>query len=187
MYRVKKVLNNNALLVIKIKKDQEVIFLATGIGYNQRPEAEIEIHEAAAAKYVLFEEERQNQSEQSCFPEIETWKKKDQGVPSLWEWLENRVHCLEKDWSPQIDLNSFSYSRLLVHLCYLLARQNQAVSGQPDINGYAKRVFPLAYALSLEILASLQENWGITVHETAIGILALHIERILQARPEESV
>ena len=52
MYKVRKVLNNNALLVIDTDKMQEIIFIGTGIGFNKKTNMIVDIDKDTVTSYV---------------------------------------------------------------------------------------------------------------------------------------
>ena len=52
MYKVRKVLNNNALLVIDTDKMQEIIFIGTGVGFNKKTNMIVDIDKNTVTSYV---------------------------------------------------------------------------------------------------------------------------------------
>ena len=52
MYRVRKVLGNNAILVIDENEKQESIFIGTGVGFGRRVNMLVDIDEASNVRYI---------------------------------------------------------------------------------------------------------------------------------------
>lgn len=85
---------------------------------------------------------------------------------------------IEKEYQMQIDIRSLSYSRLLMHMKYMLARLDSGEKLNLDMEEYTKKNFPYAYSIAETICHRIEQTIHQHVPRIEIGYLALHIERI---------
>lgn len=89
------------------------------------------------------------------------------------------IQEIEKEYDIEIDVNSLSYSRLMVHLKFLIARlQNKEELGL-DMEDFAKEKIPEAYKLAQRIVGRISKDLKKDVPSIETGYLALHIDRII--------
>lgn len=85
---------------------------------------------------------------------------------------------IEAECAIKIDIRSLAYSRLLMHMKYMLARLASGERLNLDMEEYTKTNFPYAYETAKHICAKIQTVLHKPVPTIEIGYLALHIERI---------
>lgn len=85
---------------------------------------------------------------------------------------------IEKECNIVIDVRSLSYSRLLMHMKYMLARLDSGEKLNLDMEEYTKTNFPYAYQVARRICQRIEATIHQRVPNIEIGYLALHIERI---------
>lgn len=88
------------------------------------------------------------------------------------------IKQIEKECDMNIDVRSLSYSRLLMHMKYMLARLTTGEKLNLDMEEYTKTNFPYAYAIAQHICHRIEQVLHKRVPVIEIGYLALHIERI---------
>lgn len=92
---------------------------------------------------------------------------------------------IEAECNISIDDRSLSYSRLLMHMKYMLARLAKGEKLHLDMEDYTKTNFPYAYESAQHICQKIQNVLHKQVPAIEIGYLALHIERIRSIHQEE--
>lgn len=93
---------------------------------------------------------------------------------ALHECIEN----IEADLKISIDAASFSYSRLMSHIKYMVVRGRNGEKIQLDMNNYIKSQFPKAYEISEKTCRYLCDKLKIVLDDVEIGYLAMHIMRV---------
>lgn len=88
------------------------------------------------------------------------------------------IKQIEKESKIEIDVRSLSYSRLLMHMKYMLARLATGEKLNLDMEEYTKTNFPYAYDIAKHICHRIEQVLHKQVPVIEIGYLALHIERI---------
>ena len=89
------------------------------------------------------------------------------------------IREIEKEYDIEIDLNSLSYSRLMIHMKYLIARLHEDEVITLDMEGYTKESIPDSYALAVRIIKRIEDSLNREVPVIETGYLAMHIDRIL--------
>lgn len=92
--------------------------------------------------------------------------------------INESIQEIAREYHITIDVQSLSYSRLMTHMKYLLARLNENEVLKLDMEEYTKTTIPHSYEVARKIIARIEGalNKPIPVIET--GYLAMHIERI---------
>ncbi|MDY6062219.1 MAG: PRD domain-containing protein [Erysipelotrichaceae bacterium] len=266
MYRVKKVINNNALLIIDESTNQEVIFMGNGVGFNRKPDELVdnikdckryfmnngikdgkdlidsEYLEIASlildkteekfgyvdrsiqtslADHIAFTIERiknnmiisnpftkdisllYSDEHEIALKGREIIEEKtgivinDDEVGYITLHVHSSLDCdsvsesmkttviinealesLEKLCKINIDKDSLSYSRLLIHLKYMFARLSKGERLNIDMDSYVSANFPSSYEVAKIICNSIKNSCDFDIPFTEIGYLAIHIERI---------
>lgn len=75
--------------------------------------------------------------------------------------------------------NSLGYNRLVSHIRYMVARIIKDERVNIDMESYAKQSFPEAYTLAQAICEDLAQELGRHVAQEEIGLLGMHIQRVL--------
>lgn len=89
------------------------------------------------------------------------------------------IREIEKEYDIEIDLNSLSYSRLMIHMKYLIARLHEDEVITLDMEDYTKEIIPDSYALAVRIIKRIEDSLNREVPVIETGYLAMHIDRIL--------
>lgn len=77
-----------------------------------------------------------------------------------------------------IHTETLSYSRLVTHLKYLLARLETGEAPKVDMSEYILANFPVSYGIANEVCDYISEKTGKDITEVERSYLALHIERV---------
>lgn len=86
---------------------------------------------------------------------------------------------IEKEYDIQIDMHSLSYSRLMVHLKFLIVRLQNEEDITLDMEAYTQKEIPESYELAKRIVNRISKALEKPVPKTETGYLAVHIERII--------
>lgn len=89
------------------------------------------------------------------------------------------IRQIESQYNIIVDMNSLSYSRLMIHMKFMIARLNEDEILTLDMEDYTKASIPTAYEVAKNIVDSMSEALGKNVPEIEIGYLAMHMDRIL--------
>ncbi len=92
--------------------------------------------------------------------------------------VKQTMEMMEKEFSMDIDYDSLSYSRLVTHIKYMLARVKRKEVLNLDMDRFVKEQFPQAYKVAQTLCHQLESLLQISLGNAEIGYLALHIERI---------
>lgn len=92
------------------------------------------------------------------------------------------IREITREYGLDFDVNSLSYSRLMTHMKYLLARLNENEVLTLDMEEYTKKCIPHSYSVAKNILQRIEGALNITIPENETGYLAMHIERICQPK-----
>lgn len=93
--------------------------------------------------------------------------------------INESIQEIGRQFNKEIDVNSLSYSRLMVHMKYLLARLKENEVLSLDMESYTKEVMPRSYEVAQKIIQKIEGALGKKVPKVETGYLAVHIERIL--------
>ena len=93
--------------------------------------------------------------------------------------ISDSIGKIAEEYQKTIDVNSASYSRLMIHMKYLLVRlqKNEVVS--LDMEDYTKSSIPRSYKIAETIIREIEETLKKPIPKVETGYLAMHIERIL--------
>lgn len=94
------------------------------------------------------------------------------------------IQRIEQTYGIQIDVESLSYSRLLTHMKYLLARIKNNEVLTLDMEEYVQGQFPKSYAMAKQIVKDIERTLQKRIPVIETGYLALHIQRICQLDEE---
>lgn len=93
--------------------------------------------------------------------------------------INESIQEIGREFGKEIDVNSLSYSRLMVHMKYLLARLKENETLSLDMESYTKEMMPQSYEVAQKIIRKIEGALGRNVPKVETGYLAVHIERIL--------
>ncbi len=95
------------------------------------------------------------------------------------DYIEDIVQVVQKRISTPIDKESFTYSRFVTHVKYLLRRQQEAIcseNGEMFESLVAK--YPEAYSIVLDIKDYISQNLGWEASNEELLYLILHVNRL---------
>ena len=80
----------------------------------------------------------------------------------------------------KIDVNTLSYSRLMTHIRYMIARIKKNEALTIDMDEFVKNKFPEAYEVAQEIVIEIAKVLKYKIERVEVGYLALHIQRVCE-------
>ncbi|MBQ7888786.1 MAG: PRD domain-containing protein [Erysipelotrichaceae bacterium] len=98
--------------------------------------------------------------------------------------LNEAIVQMEKECQLHVDRNSLSYSRLMTHIRYLLARIKKNEVLNLDMDHYVKTNYPYAYQMACTITERLEKLLNKEIAKCERGYLGLHVERVRQQASE---
>lgn len=87
---------------------------------------------------------------------------------------------IESRFQITIDVNSLSYSRLMTHMRYMIARIHKNEILKIDMDEFVKNNFPEAYVVAEEIVIEIAKVLKYKIERVEVGYLALHIQRVCE-------
>ncbi|MEE0830640.1 MAG: PRD domain-containing protein [Longicatena sp.] len=87
---------------------------------------------------------------------------------------------IESRFQIKIDVNSLSYSRLMTHIRYMIARIKKNEALTIDMDEFVKNKFPEAYEVAQEIVIEIAKVLKYKIERVEVGYLALHIQRVCE-------
>lgn len=97
--------------------------------------------------------------------------------------LKESIEEIEKEYVIKVDAHSLSYSRLMMHMKYMIARLNEDETLTLDMESYTKQSIPTAYKVAHKVVGRIQKALDKEVPSIEIGYLAMHVDRILSESP----
>ena len=85
---------------------------------------------------------------------------------------------IEKNMKVTLNPESLSYTRLLTHLKYMLARMAKGEQIEMDMNDYINHQYPKTFAFAKNLCDEISKRMDLECKDEEIGYLAIHIERI---------
>ena len=82
------------------------------------------------------------------------------------------IQQIEQECGLSIDVNSLSYSRLLTHMKYLMARLRENETLTLDMEEYTKNAFPYSYQVAAHIIERLSRTLSPTVSSRVMAASA---------------
>ncbi len=92
--------------------------------------------------------------------------------------IRDSLKMVEQSVGGPIHTDSLSYSRLVTHLKYLLARLETGEAPNVDMSEYILANFPVSYGIANTVCDYLAKKVGKPITEVERSYLALHIERV---------
>lgn len=93
--------------------------------------------------------------------------------------VKKSIEKVEKHFNKKIDISTLSYSRLLMHIKYMLIRIQTNEKLSIDMDEFVRTSYPLAYEVAEEILKDVSKLYHQTIPRIEVGYLGLHIQRIV--------
>lgn len=89
------------------------------------------------------------------------------------------IHKIELALHRDFAKNTLKYNRLMSHVCYMILRIRKHERVSVDMDQYVQTSYPEAYRISTDICNDIAAALQCDVFPEEIGLLALHIQRVL--------
>lgn len=159
MYKVRKVLNNNALLVIDTNLNEEVIFIGNGIGFNKKTGMDITVDENRVSAY-----------HQSKGTDITSDVSKNDAV-----YLEIASLIIED--AAKV-FNNFDRNIILSlsdHIAFAIKRIKEGLIITNPFKNDIRLLFEEEYNIALKSVGYINDRLNITINDDEISYITLHI------------
>lgn len=159
MYRVRKVLNNNAVLVIDEDEKREVIFIGNGVGFNKRVNMLIDIDETSVSRYV---QERG----------VDIAAKISSCIPAYLEIADKIIDIATKKF------NSFDINILLPladHISFAIKRITSGLVISNPFKNDIRLLFDEEYEIGLKSRDIIKDATGICINDDEVSYITLHL------------
>ncbi len=161
MYQIKKVINNNALLVADARL-QEYVLMGNGIGFGIK-ETETITDEKVSKKFLLTKDADQENL-------LDIIVNTDQ---SVFIALEKMIEVIKKYLS--IDYNGYQYYSLLDHLIGTINRVEKGINFKTAFNEEDILMYELELVVADKIARILQEELDLAISKEEIYVFAIHL------------
>ena len=165
MYKVKKSLNNGALLAID-EAGNEVIIVGKGIGFNVRPNDSFDA--AFRNDLKIFRK-----------TDVETYGRtlstKDEEMIANLEKI-----FLDIEQENNVKLSKSFFMTILDHIFFTLDRYNDSLIYNNPFNEEINILYPKEYEYSKRIIDSVNKIYGLSLPESETGLLTIHIRSALE-------
>ncbi len=101
------------------------------------------------------------------------------------KFIQDFIHEIGQECGITINENSFTYSRLMTHMRYMIARVTKKERLDLNMNDYCKTNFKFSYEKAEYLTKEIGKLLNLNIQEVEIGYLALHIERIIKSTLED--
>jgi len=164
-YKIKKVISNNALLVID-HSGNEVILLGKGIGF-QRTKNDIIPHSDAIEKVFIPSSANNREAMLQLFSETD-----DELMTAINSYLEIVERAFDQELTQQF---VFSF---IDHITFAIKRIQQGIRIYNPFLHEVKNLYPLEYALAEKLLPLIKDKLHIELPEDELGFITLHLRTI---------
>lgn len=89
------------------------------------------------------------------------------------------IHKIELALHRDFAKNTLKYNRLMSHVCYMILRIRKHERVSVDMDQYVQTSYPEAYRISTDICNDIAAALQCDVFPEEIGLLSLHIQRVL--------
>lgn len=170
MYRIIKVLNNNAILALDQEKKREIILLGNGIGFGKHPGEEIKMIQSAKI-YTLVTKKKQTSA-----------LKVVNGIKPV--YLEATGRILEEAERAFEKVSHDSLLPLADHIALAAKRAEEKMQIPNPFTPDIKVLFEKEYKVALKGREIIREMPGAEISDDEVGFISLHIH---SARSDEKV
>lgn len=161
MLKIKKVLNNNALIAEHPAYD-EVILLGKGIGFNKK--AGESISNADAEKLFVLKNPEEKEQYLQMLKEI------DENFIGI---MNDAISFIEDKLGTT--LNEHIHTSLTDHLHFALKRLKNGVEIKNPFRFEIELAYPREYAVAAELTEWLEKELSVNIPEDEVGFITLHI------------
>ncbi|MBQ7841310.1 MAG: PRD domain-containing protein [Lachnospiraceae bacterium] len=162
MYRVIKVLNNNAVLVYDIDRKEEAVLLGNGIGFGKRPNERFE-QANNAKRYAIVDREEKNRTGRQVLSGMN---------PVFLELSGKIVECAQQALG---EINPNMMIPLADHIAVAVERMQNGIHLKNPFHKDIRVLYPEEYRVAQKAWEMVQEDCGCTLCEDEVGYIALHI------------
>lgn len=159
MYKVRKVLNNNALLVIDMDKMQEIIFIGTGVGFNKKTNMIIDIDQNNVTSYVQKKG-------------IDISKQVDKNDAIYLEIANEIINRAAKAF------NNFDRNIIITladHIAFAIQRINSGLVINNPFKNDIKLLFDEEYKIAKDSIDIINDKCHILINDDEVSYITLHI------------
>lgn len=160
-YLIKKVLNNNVILVQQ--NYQNYILVGKGIGFNRKKGTLLRNIDDIEEKFISLKGLNEN--------EYETFVTTVD--PQIIEVTQKIIEMIRVEIGEKLD--SHGYVALIDHINFAIKRINEDIKIENPFLFEIKLLYPDEYNLAKDAVSILQENLQIEIPDAEIGFLTLHI------------
>lgn len=100
--------------------------------------------------------------------------------------VRNCMQQVQKTIGHDVDVRSLSYSRMMTHIKYMVARVIKGEALKIDMNDYMNLKCPKAFAIASELCEEMSNEMKLKIDEQEKGYLAIHIERVFELEDKEA-
>ena len=166
MYRVKKVLNHNTVIVIGGKDNQEYLIMGKGVGFGKKVSEQIE-ERPEDTVYSLQESTERGDAKELV-----------KSVPPV--YLEVAAELLNEAEKVFGKIDRRILFPLADHIAYAVCRmQNQEQISNP-LTEDIRVLFHMEFKVAQTARAILQEKTNVTIDDDEVGYIALHIHSAIE-------
>ncbi|HLR34740.1 MAG TPA: PRD domain-containing protein [Tissierellales bacterium] len=169
-FTVSKALNNNVILVVDKKTNEELVLVGKGIGFGKKENKEIVLEEEEIEKsFVAFDES----TKKDYYRLMNQLNSKVIGVS------EEIIAMAESKFGT---LNSHIHIALTDHIGFTMDRLKMGLEISNPFLYEIKVLYPEEYKIGEKAAGMIKERLGISISESEIGFIALHIHSARENR-----
>lgn len=162
-FHLSKALNNNVILVLDQKRNEELVLVGKGLGFGKKENKEITLREEDIEKsFVAFDES----TKEDYYRLMNELNSKVIGVS------EEIIAMAEKEFGL---LNSHIHIALTDHIGFTIERLKMGLGINNPFLYEIKVLYPDEYRIGEKAADMIKDRLGVSISETEIGFIALHI------------
>ncbi|MEG0379200.1 MAG: PRD domain-containing protein [Eubacterium sp.] len=165
MYCVKKVLNNNAVLAVDLRRKEEVIFMGKGVGFNKKINEPFDDPEGVK-KYHLQKQTSKGPSEKLI-----------NAVDPVYLEIANDIIRLSEDKFKNVDNNVLL--PLADHIAFSIVRMDSQMDLSNPFTEDIRLLFEEEYTIAQKGKEIISTRTGRTIPEDEVGYITLYIHSAL--------
>ncbi|AZB42592.1 transcription antiterminator [Bacillus sp. FJAT-42376] len=170
---VKKVLNNNVLIADHLDF-HEVVLIGRGIGFSRSKGDQIEEH--SYEKMFVLKNEKEQEQYKMLLPYID-----EEVIAVIHEVIQHIEARLDQP------LNEHIHIGLTDHISFALKRIKQGMDLKNPFIVETKTLYPLEYELAKEAVDIIQKRLSVSLPDSEVGFIVLHIHGAITDKPLSEV
>lgn len=167
-YIVNKALNNNVILAFDREKDQELILIGKGIGFNKKEGHIVNLKEEDIEKSFLAFDNKERGEYYQLINQV------DERVIGISEEI---IAMAEREFGA---LNSHIHIALTDHISFALDRIESGLEVSNPFLYEIKALYPDEFTIGERAATMINNQLGINISESEMGFIALHIHSARQ-------